>query len=74
MRKSTIIATCLLNAAAVADMESGEALVSTTFHQHFPEASFDRWNVDVDGAKAAHEVSARSGEVIHVAQFITELW
>ena len=41
MQKSTIIATCLLNAATVVDMETGEALVMTTFQQHFPDESFE---------------------------------
>ena len=54
MQKSTIIATCLLNAATVVDMETGEALVMTTFQQHFPDESFESWNGDVDPAKAAH--------------------
>jgi len=73
VQKSTIIATCLLNAATVVDMETGEALVLTTFQQHFPDESFENWNGDVDPAKAAHIVSERAGEVIDVAQFIADL-
>ena len=73
MRKSTIIATCLLNAGIVLDMESGEALVLTTFQQHFPDDSFERWNGDVDPAKAAHIVSERAGEIIHIPHLIADL-
>ncbi|VWD15455.1 hypothetical protein BCO18442_03505 [Burkholderia contaminans] len=52
MRKSTIIATCLVNLRCGFNLESAEHKVRQIFAEEFPHADFDAWNQDINDAAA----------------------
>jgi hypothetical protein len=47
MRKSTVIARCMMN-SGVSSLDDGELAVRTTFQEEFPAGNFDEWNLDID--------------------------
>jgi hypothetical protein len=51
MRKSTLIATCLLNSKFITDMAFGEQKVKEIFTHMRPKADFDKWNTTKNKAK-----------------------
>jgi hypothetical protein len=44
MRRSTVIATCLVQARVLGDLQSAERAVREQFAAAFPSRSFDDWN------------------------------
>jgi hypothetical protein len=47
MRKSTVIARCMMN-SGVSSLDDGELAVRETFQEEFPAGNFDEWNLDID--------------------------
>jgi hypothetical protein len=47
MRKSTVIARCMMN-SGVSSLDDGELAVRATFQEEFPAGNFDDWNLEVD--------------------------
>jgi hypothetical protein len=47
MRKSTVIARCMMN-SGVSSLDDGELAVRETFQEEFPSGNFDDWNLDID--------------------------
>jgi hypothetical protein len=47
MRKSTVIARCMMN-SGVSSLDVGELAVRETFQEEFPASSFDEWNLEMD--------------------------
>jgi hypothetical protein len=56
MRKSTVIARCMMN-SGVSSLDEGELAVRTTFQEEFPTASFEEWNLDISDAEGEEMVS-----------------
>jgi hypothetical protein len=53
MRKSTIIAQCLVNSDMVTPLEHAEVVVRATFEENFPDREFADWNQNLDDSAAA---------------------
>jgi hypothetical protein len=60
MRKSTIIAHCLVNSRAYSTVADAEAGVRTAFREAYPEQSCADWNDDVDADTAADLIRRHS--------------
>jgi len=74
MRKSEIIAACLVN-TGVGSVEEAEATVRKIFQNEFPGQDFDRWNADVHdsiGRNIVKVLDTPSG--IDVKRVIEELF
>jgi len=75
LRKSTIIATCLVNVKSGIKLEQAELIVRETFDENFPRDSFDDWNLNIDERTANHIIrSVGNASRIRVEQFIRDLW
>ncbi|WP_166820024.1 hypothetical protein [Thalassoroseus pseudoceratinae] len=74
MKRSTIIATCLLNSSMVTRLEDGEWRVQQVFEDEFPNEDFRQWDREVSDATADQIVKTvgRAGR-INVASFIDDL-
>jgi len=58
MRKSTIIATCLVNMKiGFRTIQEAEVVVQNVFHEEFPKDSFNAWNSDVSDSFAQNVIS-----------------
>jgi hypothetical protein len=74
MRKSTLIATCLLNSKFITDMAFGEQKVKEIFTHMRPKADFDKWNTFVSNSVAQSFIErGRNADTIRVHSFIREL-
>lgn len=75
MKKSTIIATCLVNSNIIGRLEDAEHSVQQIFRSEFPNASYADWNQDLDEATSEKVISAvgRASQ-INVRKFIEDLW
>lgn len=47
MRKSTVIAKCLLNSSMISDEDAGERIVREYFPEALPGQEFALWNCDL---------------------------
>ncbi|HEX6038555.1 hypothetical protein [Longimicrobium sp.] len=74
MRRSTIIATCLVNSNMVNQIEGAEHKVQQIFRDEFPEEDFAAWNREV-GDETAATIIRKIGRAsrINVRMFIDEL-
>jgi hypothetical protein len=74
MRKSTVIATCLVNFSIINRMDDAENAVRDVFAAEFPTKIFARWNVELD-AKAADHIIKTVGRAsrIKVRKLIEDL-
>ena len=74
MKRSTIIANCLLNSSMVTRLEDGEEAVRNVFNAEFPDERFEDWNREVNQS-AADDVINTVGRAcrINVAKFIDDL-
>lgn len=74
MRRSTIIASCLVNSKMIDRLEIAEAAIRYHFSEEFPQASFERWNREVDD-DAARRIISNVGHAmtINVKRFIEDL-
>ena len=76
MRKSTIIATCLVNMKiGFRTIQEAEAAVQNKFHDNFPDDSFNIWNSNVHDSSALNMIkTVGKASQIDVKQFIEDLW
>jgi hypothetical protein len=75
MKKSTIIATCLLNSKFHPTLEDAEYRVMAEFHEEFPDKDFEAWNTDVMENRAKQEIERAAGStMINVSLFIERIW
>jgi len=74
MRKSTVIATCLVNSSIVNRLEDAEHLVKQVFADEFPLENFHQWNREMD-ENTAKNIIRNVGRVmrINVKQFVEDL-
>lgn len=75
MKKSTVIATCLINSRVTShSLASVEASVEQSFKEDFPDMSYKQWNADMPES-AANDIIKQFGSAyrIDVRQFIQDL-
>jgi hypothetical protein len=75
MKRSTLIATCLVKSEMIARLEYAEQCVRQTFLSEFPNSSFSEWNHDINEGMA-EDIIRRVGPTsrINVKKFIEDLW
>jgi hypothetical protein len=75
MRKSTVIANCLVNSNMFRDIEEAESAVRKIFYTEFPDHNFSAWNENIPD-KTAQNIISKVGKAsrINVEQFIKDLW
>ena len=75
MKRSTLIATCLIKSDMIARLEYAEQCVQQTFLSEFPNSSFSEWNHDIN-ERTAEDIIGRVGPAsrINVKKFIEDLW
>ena len=75
MKKSEIIANCLVNMGIGMNATDAETRVQQIFVEEFPDDSYHLWNTDVDNA-LAHDLIKHVGRAskINVRLFILDLW
>ena len=75
MRKSTIIATCLVNMKiGFKTIQEAEAIVQNVFQDEFPKDSFHTWNSNFPDSSAQNIIkNVGKASQINVKQFIDDL-
>jgi hypothetical protein len=74
MKKSTLIATCLINCGSNYGLQEIETSIAQTFREDFPEMSFQEWNKVIPMAEAKSIIQQfGKGYRINVRQFIYDL-
>ncbi len=74
MRKSVVIAQCLVNSNMVTSLEQADHYVRTIFEDEFPQQDFARWNADIDNASAERIIqNVGRASRINVKLFIEDL-
>jgi hypothetical protein len=74
MRKSTIIAQCLVNSNMFRKIEDAEWRVQSVFEDEFPQQEFAQWNTEVNDASANQIIRNVGGASrINVKSFIEYL-
>jgi hypothetical protein len=74
MRKSTVIAKCLVNSRMINSLEEAEHAVQRVFGEEFPQRNFEQWNLVVQdeyGAQIIRNVGRAT--TINVKSFIEDL-
>ena len=75
MRRSTVIANCLVNSRMVRRLDEAELSVRQVFDEEFPDKDFHQWNLHLDDATAANIIKAvGKASRINVKKFIEDLW
>lgn len=75
MKKSRVIATCLVNSSMFSRIEDAEHAVRQVFLDEFPGANYLHWDREIDDAAAEHIVKTLGrASRINVKQFIEDLW
>ncbi len=75
MRKSTVIAKCLVNSNMIGRLEDAENSVKQIFLDEFPKSSFAEWNHDITNKTAENIIrSVGRASRINVRKFIEDLW
>lgn len=74
MKKSTVIATCLVNSSMINRLEDAENAVRQVFLDEFPESNFAQWNREIDD-QVAEQIIKNVGRAsqINVRKFIEDL-
>jgi hypothetical protein len=74
MKKSEVIAKCLVNSGMKDQMEEAKQAVHQIFLEEFPKASFSNWDQDIDD-KVAENIICAVGRAsrINVRKFIQDL-
>lgn len=57
MKKSTVIATCLLNTRMITQLADAEAAVERVFGDEFPDEDFAHWNQQVSSQVSENIIS-----------------
>jgi hypothetical protein len=75
MKRSTLIATCLVKSDMIARLEYAEQCVQQTFLSEFPNSNFSEWNHDIN-EETAEDIIRRVSRAsrINVKKFIEDLW
>jgi len=75
LKKSTVIATCLVKSNMFRRIEDAESAVRNVFLDQFPTADFDSWNGEI-GDEVADGMIKAVGRAsrINVKKFIEDLW
>ena len=74
MRKSTIIARCLVNSNMITRIEDAEWRVQSVFEDEFPLQEFARWNTEVNDSSADQIIrNVGRASTINVKRFIEDL-
>ena len=74
MKKSTIIAMCLVNSRISVRIEDAESLIKHEFDRYFPNDDFNKWNSDVDDDRAKHIIGCCGvAKEIDIELFIQDL-
>jgi hypothetical protein len=75
MKKSTLIATFLVNLRSGFEMEHAERIVAATFDEHHPNKDFHLWNGELNDAWCENVIrSEPSPSYVKVDKFILDLW
>jgi len=75
MRKSTLIATCLLNSSMASDLATAAHQVQQIFAACYPSDSFAAWNTDIPDETAQRMIaSVGRAQRINVEKAIADLW
>jgi hypothetical protein len=74
MKKSTIIATCLINCGSNYQIHEIEPSIEQTFREDFPEMNYKTWNTVIPEPEAQNIIKQFGrGYRIDVRQFIHDL-
>jgi len=75
VKKSTVIATCLVNSGMVKDIDGAEKVIRSVFQDEFPKHKFQEWNSNIP-KKTANNIIKAVGKAsrINVKKFIEDLW
>jgi uncharacterized Ntn-hydrolase superfamily protein len=75
LKKSTIIATCLVNSNMINRIDDAENRVYQVFIDEFPASNFAEWNQEINES-VARQIIKNVGRTsrINVKLFIEELW
>jgi hypothetical protein len=75
VKKSRVIATCLVNSSMISRIEDAEHAVRQVFIDEFPTANFTVWDQDIDDRAAEHIIkTVGQASHINVKRFIEDLW
>ncbi len=75
MRKSAIIAKCLVNSNMMTRLEDAECAVEKIFIGKFPNSNFSKWNQEINDKIAEHIIrTVGRASRINVNRFIKDLW
>ncbi len=74
MKRSTIIASCLVNSGMIDELDHAERAVEQIFRDEFPRQDYAVWNSEVD-EKKAHQIIKNVGRAsrVNVRMFIDDL-
>lgn len=74
MRKSEIIAQCLINSSMINSLEGAENKIISIFKNEFPNSSYSKWNTELSD-KVAERIISSVGRAsrINVKKFIEDL-
>ena len=75
MRRSTVIAQCLVNSKMTKSLDDAERRVRLVFEDEFHNQDFDKWNRNMSD-RAAEDMIKAVGKAsrINVKKFIKDLW
>jgi hypothetical protein len=74
MKKSKIVAACLVNSRMIAKYDDAESAVRRIFQQEFPRATFLEWDSEIDDHVAENIIrSVGRASTINVKKFIEDL-
>jgi len=75
MKKSTLIATFLVNLRSGFTLEHAERIVAITFENEHPRLDFHAWNSELNDQWCANLIrSEPSPSHVNVERFILDLW
>ena len=75
MRKSTVIAKCLVDAKFIERLEDAEHSVYRIFLKEFPKSNFSDWNQHIEDKTAEYIIqNGGRADCINVKKFIKDLW
>ena len=74
MNKSTLIATCLVNATSFSNIDDAKSAVKNKFKTFFPKHNFNAWDGQVPNEVVAQCIEqSHHADTINVKKFITDL-
>ena len=75
MKKSRVIATCLVNSSMMSRIGEADDASRQVFIDEFPAANFTVWDQDIDDRAAEHIIkTVGRASRIDVKRFIEDLW